>query len=147
MCRLGLTRFVGQPYVSLFAITLETYKESLTRGRNHASGGRPALILDLSKVETGTLFVFNGDVQNLSDPPEATRVHEFSGHIKQVRDFVSSEYPNIAGRKNYEERSPPGHWKGDQHYRAGHGIREDAAAGWGSVCSRCLSGRRWRSHL
>ena len=86
MCRLGLTRFVGQPYVSLFTITQETYRESLNRGQSHASGGHIALTLDLSKVETGTLFVFNGDVQNLSDTPEATRVHEFSGDIKQVRD-------------------------------------------------------------
>ena len=95
MCRLGLTRFVGQPYVSLFTITQETYRESLNRGQSHASGGHTALTLDLSKVETGTLFVFNGDVQNLSDTPEATRVHEFSNDIKQVRDFVSSEYQQL----------------------------------------------------
>jgi hypothetical protein len=95
MCRLGLTRFVGQPYVSLFAITWETYKESVNRGQSHASGGHTALTLDLSKVETGTLFVFNGDVQNLSDTPEATRVHEFSADIKQVRDFVSLEYQQL----------------------------------------------------
>jgi hypothetical protein len=99
MCRLGLTRFVGQPYVSLFTITQETYRESLNRGQSHALGGNTALILDLLKVETGTLFVFNGDVQNLSDTPEATRVHEFSGDIKQVREFVSAEYRRVSEDK------------------------------------------------
>ena len=43
MCRLGLSRFVGQPYVSLFALTPETYKESLKRGQSHALGGNTAL--------------------------------------------------------------------------------------------------------
>ena len=77
----------------------ETYKESLKRGQSHALGGNTALILDILKLETGTLFVFNGDVQNLSDTPEATRVHQFSGDIKQVRDFVSAEYQQLSEDK------------------------------------------------
>src|ERR1700758_3958043 len=68
MCRLGLSRFVGQPYVSLFALTPETYKESLKRGQSHALGGNTALSA-LRALDARTLLM-NGSCRSSASAAE-----------------------------------------------------------------------------
>jgi hypothetical protein len=64
---IGRTECIGKPFLSMFAMTCETYKAVLTASLAYGELYR-AFALDPAELAKHKVIVFNGDVKNLTQP-------------------------------------------------------------------------------
>jgi hypothetical protein len=64
---IGRTECMGKPFLSMFAMTCETYKAVLIASRAYGELYR-AFVLDPTELAKHKVIVFNGDVKNLTQP-------------------------------------------------------------------------------